>query len=325
MSFGVADDVFERRLHDGVQLLVHHRLFPEVALAVLHPLKIRSGHAARVGQNVGDDEDAFIGEDVVGGGGCRAVRAFGQNAALDAISVAAGDDILGGGRIEKKKVLDEQVGGLALFRAGESVDGAVFLAEVDERLQTDAVLVVQAAAHFPDADDLVTCLIHQQGGIGAHVAEALHDDARALARQAQLLAGLIAHHHHAAAGGFATSAGAADVDGLSGDDGGDRLPHVHGVGVHHPRHDLFVGVDVGGGDVFFRADEFDQLGGVAAGHALQFAHRHFVRIADYAAFGSAERDVDHGALPGHPAGEGADFVEGDVGRVADAALGRSSG
>ena len=48
-------------------------------------------------------------------------------------------------------------------------------------------------------------------------------------------------------------------------------------------------------------------------------------IADDAALGAAERDVDDGALPGHPTGQGADFVERDVGRVADAALGRAAG
>ena len=87
---------------------------------------------------------------------------------------------------------------------------------------------------------------------------------------------------------------------------------------------MFVGVDVGGGNIFFGADEFDQFRGVAAGHALDFAHRHLVRIANHAALGAAEGNVDHGALPGHPAGQGADFVERDVGRVADAALGRAA-
>ena len=46
-----------------------------------------------------------------------------------------------------------------------------------------------------------------------------------------------------------------------------------------------------------------------------------VGIADDAAFAAAEGDVDHGAFPGHPGGQRADFVEGDVGREADAAFG----
>src|SRR6266702_7491649 len=45
MRLRVANHIFERRLHDGVELLVDHRLFPEVSLTVLHPLEIRSGDA----------------------------------------------------------------------------------------------------------------------------------------------------------------------------------------------------------------------------------------------------------------------------------------
>src|ERR1039457_3909955 len=272
VSLGITDHIFEGRLHDGVELLVDHRLFPEITLPVLHPLEIRSGHAPGIGQNVGDHEDALVGEDVVGSGGCRSVRAFGEDAALHAVGVAAGDDIFRGGGNKNFALRDEQVGSIALLRAGESVDGPVFLAEIHQSLQVDAVRVVQAAANLGNANHLITCLMHQQSGIGAHVAEALHDDAGSFAIQSQLLTGFIADDHYAAASGLAASAGAADVDGFSGHACRYRLAHVHGVGIHHPRHDLFVGIDVGGGNVFFRADEFDQFGGVAPSHTFDFAH-----------------------------------------------------
>ncbi len=45
---------------------------------------------------------------------------------------------------------------------------------------------------------------------------------------------------------------------------------------------------------------------------------------DDAALGAAKRDVDDRALPGHPHRQRLDFVEGDVGVVADAALGRAA-
>ena len=96
---------------------------------------------------------------------------------------------------------------------------------------------------------------------------------------------------------------------------------VHGVGVHDPGHGLLIGVHVGRGDVDFRADELEDLGGIAARDALELAGREQTGIADDAAFSAAEGNVGDGALPGHPGGQGADFIEGDVGRVADAALG----
>src|SRR6266700_786625 len=110
VSFGVADNIFEGRLHDGIELFVDHRLLPEVALTVLHPFEIRSGDATGVGQNVGDHEDTLIGEDIVCRGGRWPVRTFRENAALHAIGIAAGDDVLGGRWDKDFAVFDEQIG-----------------------------------------------------------------------------------------------------------------------------------------------------------------------------------------------------------------------
>ena len=49
-----------------------------------------------------------------------------------------------------------------------------------------------------------------------------------------------------------------------------------------------------------------------------------LRIADDAALAAAEGNVDHGALPRHPGGQRAHFVERHIGREADAALGRTA-
>ena len=100
---------------------------------------------------------------------------------------------------------------------------------------------------------------------------------------------------------------------------------MHGIGIHHPRHGLFVSVHIRSRDIFLRADEFHQFRGVAAGHAFELALRHFVRIANYAALGAAERNIHDCALPGHPTGKGADFIERDIGRVAHAAFGGATG
>ena len=87
---------------------------------------------------------------------------------------------------------------------------------------------------------------------------------------------LVADDGDAAAGGLLAAAGAAEIDWFAGDDGVDGLAHVHRVGVHDPGHGLLVGAYVGGGNIFFRADEFDEFGGVAAGHALEFALGHLL-------------------------------------------------
>ena len=104
---------------------------------------------------------------------------------------------------------------------------------------------------------------------------------------------------------------------------GFRVADVHAVGVHHPRHHLLVGVDVGRRHVLLGADRVDDLGDVAARQRFELAARHPRRIADDAALAAAERDVRDGALPRHPGGQRRHLVERHAGVIADAALGRA--
>ena len=191
-------------------------------------------------------------------------------------------------------------------------------------MDVDAVAVEEAAVVLSDADDLVAPFHHQLGSVRAHVAEALDDHAAAFALHVQIPQGLVADHGDAAAGSLTPSARSADVQRLSRDHSGHRLPHMHGVGVHDPGHGLLVGVDVRGGNVLLWADKLDQFRGVAAGHAFQLADGHLLGVADHAALGAAERDVDHGALPRHPTGQRANLIQGDVGGIADSALARTA-
>ena len=182
---------------------------------------------------------------------------------------------------------------------------------------------MDAALPVGDADDLRAFTRHQLGADRADVAEALDRDARALELEAEMLRGFARDDHRAAAGGFAAAQRAAHLHRLAGDDGGRAVADVHRVGVGDPRHDLFVGVDVGRGDVLVGADRVDDLGGVAAGQRLELALRHLRRIANHAALAAAERQLRDRALPGHPRRQRRHFIERHVGVIADAALGRA--
>ena len=62
--------IFDRGLEDGIEGLAHLRLEPlvdfllgpEIAVAILHPLEIRGGDAAAVGEDVRHDEDTALVE-----------------------------------------------------------------------------------------------------------------------------------------------------------------------------------------------------------------------------------------------------------------------
>ena len=77
----------------------------------------------------------------------------------------------------------------------------------------------------------------------------------------------------------------------------------------------------GAGMSLLGADDDADVGGEAAGQALQLALAEPLGVDRHAALAAAVGDAHHGALPGHPHGQGADLVEGHVLVVAQAALG----
>src|SRR6185437_13470230 len=271
--------------------------------------------------NVGNNEDSFLLKNVIGDGGGGAVGALADDFCFEVFRVAAGNDVFGGRRDKDFALGGENPFGISSLCGFEAKDRAIALAIFEEGSDVDAVWIIECAVILDHADDLIALFLQEMGRIGTNVAEALYDDSAAVALDVEIAEGPVADNADSAPGRFPAPTGAADVDGFAGHDAGDGLTHVHGVGIHDPGHDLLVGIDVGGGHVFFRPDEFDDFGGVAAGHALEFAGGHFFGIADHAALGSAEGDVDDGALPGHPTGESAYFVKIDVGCISDAAFG----
>ena len=131
---------------------------------------------------------------------------------------------------------------------------------------------------------------------------------------------LAAGDEDAAPGRLDAAERAAQVQRLAGDDTGRRRPGVHRIGVHHPGHDLAVGVDVGCRDVALRADDDADLAGVAPRHPLELLQRQQLRIAADAALRAAVRQVHRGALDRHPRRQRHHLLERHVGVVAHAPL-----
>jgi len=95
--------------------------------------------------------------------------------------------------------------------------------------------------------------------------------------------------------------------------------------VEHPEHVLGIGHDVGGGDVAEVADIVREDPDPAPAELFLLTGAEVVRVADDAALAAAERDVDDGALPGHPHGQSPDGVDRLLGVEADAALAGAAG
>src|SRR6185312_1244551 len=95
--------------HDVAQLRVHLGLLPEVFLEALDPLEVRDDHAARVGEDVRQDQDALLLENLVPRRRDRAVRALADDLRLDLVGVLAGDPLFQSARREHVALEQQQL------------------------------------------------------------------------------------------------------------------------------------------------------------------------------------------------------------------------
>ncbi len=136
---------------------------PEVALSILHPLEVGSSYAAGVGEYIRDNKDLLVRENFIRHRSGGSVGAFADDARLDAVHVAAGDDILSGCGDEDIAFGDHQFLRIEGLSSLESKYAAVALAIISERAHVDSVAVVEATVVLGDADDLVAEFGHQAG------------------------------------------------------------------------------------------------------------------------------------------------------------------
>ena len=136
----------------------------------------------------------------------------------------------------------------------------------------ESSLVVDGAGVVLHRHHPCTCFSKQLARNTAHVAKTLYGNAGALDLKTDVLRGLTAYRVHPAPSGFTPAQRAAQINGFACHHACGGRASIHGVGVHHPRHDLLVGVHIRRGNVFVWPDDDANLAGVAAGHALQLAH-----------------------------------------------------
>ncbi len=94
MRVGKTTQIVEARNHLVLQPLVDHILAPEIAHAILDPLKIRDRYTTCVCQNVGYDKNPLAVQNFVRGSRSWSIRAFSKNLALDFVRVLRSDLVL---------------------------------------------------------------------------------------------------------------------------------------------------------------------------------------------------------------------------------------
>ena len=158
-----------------------------------------------------------------------------------------------------------------------------------------------------------------------HVTKTLHRHASAFNGDVGTARYFQTADEYAATGGFITTQRAAKMDWFTGDHAGHGSAVVHGVSIHHPRHDFPVGTDIRGRNIFLRSDDNADFTGIAAGQTLQFAFRQRERIDANATFRTAIWQVKRGAFDGHPRRKSHHFVKINIRMITHAAFTWASG
>ena len=173
--------------------------------------------------------------------------------------------------------------------------------------------------------DLAAVFLVKLDGVLRNIAESLERGAGLLDVDAHFVQGFAHGVDDAVPGGLGAAQRTAHAHRLAGDEAGVLGAGEFFIFVHHPDHVLGVGHDIGGRNVLQRADVADDLPTQPRQICFLLAHGEIVRIADDPALAAAEGNVDHGAFPGHPGGQGLDRVDGFLGVEADAALAGTAG
>ena len=190
-------------------------------------------------------------------------------------------------------------------------------------VRIDALLIGNGAIHVGNGYDLHAFVKGQLGGPAAYIAEALYGCGGAFYLHAFHFQGFQRCGHHAPAGSSRTSQGTAYGNILAGDETGFVLAGDLAVFIHHPAHDLGIGVHIRSRNIFLFADDAGDLVNVTAGQGFQFPFRQLGHIHDDAALAAAVGKACHCALAGHPESQSLHFIHIDSRMIPHAALGRS--
>src|ERR1700730_14911916 len=87
VSFGIPHHLIEAQLEHVLEAFVYLALAPEKALAILNPLEVADRDAARIPENVRDDENPFSLNDRIGLKRRRSIGAFAENPAFHPLGI----------------------------------------------------------------------------------------------------------------------------------------------------------------------------------------------------------------------------------------------
>jgi len=283
---------------------------------VLEPFEVGDGDSTGVKEDIGEEDDAFLGGDFLGGLGGRAVGGFGDHLALEFMSVELVEGLFEGGGDEDVALLVD--GGLVspgLLSLRVLSDTTLRLFVFVKVFGINSVGVIDRTVPFGNTDQGATVPRDEVRGPVSDVSESLHDDLLSLQAGDDAVFG---HQLHvidqfansvvdSQTGGFSSTSNTTLVHGLSGHASlgiNVFMPIESLISVLHPTHFSLACSHVGAQAIYGRAYEslLGELEGVTSGEGLDLTSRVLSGVEGNTAFSTTEGQVGSSALQGHQAG-----------------------
>src|SRR5437764_14143671 len=125
----------------------------------------------------------------------------------------------------------------------------------------------------------------------AHIAEALNDHRTRIWTHSQMVQCFACYYHNTAPGRFKAALTPPNGQWLTSDNGGYRITPVHRVGIHHPGHNLRIGVHIRSRNITIRSDEDRNFGRITTAEPFEFATGERMWIADDTALCTTKRNA----------------------------------
>ncbi len=125
----ISTKIIETGHHRVLKSLIDYIFAPKVAHSVLDPLEIRDGDPSGVCQNVGNYKDSLAVKNLISRGRGWPIGAFGQDFALDPVSILRGDLVLGRCRNQHIALQFQQLAIRDLFNSFKIFEGSSWPAD----------------------------------------------------------------------------------------------------------------------------------------------------------------------------------------------------
>lgn len=340
--FSVKLDFLASLVSDDLQEVLLGLFFPSLdestgshMVEVLQPFEVGDGDTTSVQQDIGKDEDTSLGEDIFSSEGSGSVSSFSQALALELVGIELVDGLFDGSRDSEIAGLVESAIILIALTTGEVEEGSLGSSEFEELIGVNTIGVVDGAFNIDDTDQLGTLFSHELTGEVADVTETLDNDGLSfitvgtvntvLLHQFNILQEFSDTEEDTETSRFNSSFDTTLTQRLTGDASSsvDIVVAVEdGVGILHPGHFSGTSTHIRAGDIDGSTDEVlsGQFQSVSSGQIFEFSGRVLAGVDLDTSLTTTVRKFDDGALQGHQAGEGFDFLKIDVFRVSGTTL-----